>query len=182
MNIINGADLRKYVEEGTPYLRVENIKENMIDLNDVKYVKTKPEEVSKNIQLSEGDILFTRKASYGICAVVTKASENAIISSEIIRLVLKNDINPFYVAAFLNSRLGRMQSDRMAVGTIMPGINHPSLRSMKIVIPQIEVQDKIADEVKRRREEARKLRRRAIEVEKKATNEVEKTIIKTKFR
>jgi len=174
--IINGIDLRKYVEEGTPYLRVENIKENMIDLSDVKRVERKPEELRKAIQLSEGDILFTRKASYGICAVVTKALENAIISSEIIRLVPKSNINPFYIAAFLNSRLGKMQSNRMAVGTIMPGINHPSLKSIKVIIPPVEIQNKIADEVRRRTEKARKLLENAKEVVEKARNEVERII------
>lgn len=174
--IINGIDLRNYVEEGTPYLRVENIRRNWIDLTDVKYVEDKADDLRKNIQLNEGDILFTRKASYGKCAVITKDLENVIISSEIIRLVPRRDINPFYFATFLNSRIGRMQSDRMAVGTIMPGINHPSLRSMKIAIPPIGIQNKIAEGVRRRTEKARKLHNDAKKGVEKAKREVEKII------
>jgi len=56
-NIINGAEIREYVEEdGLPYLRVSDIKEFFIDLSSVVYV-TKESKIKQNI-LSSREFAF----------------------------------------------------------------------------------------------------------------------------
>jgi len=175
--IVNGLDCRRYVEKGNPYIRVENVRENEIDLEEVKLVELSPAKIPFSIRLKEGDILFTRKGSYGICAVVTKELENCIISSEIIKITLKAGFNSYYVAAFMNSELGKMQTRRIAVGAIMPGISHGALEAIRVLIPADELQTEIVREIKKRIALARRLEREAERLEQVVDENIEMIIL-----
>ena len=61
--IINGLDFREFTETGIPYLRVSNIKPNSFDISDVKFIPAFS--ISKDIELDSGDLLITRKGTYG---------------------------------------------------------------------------------------------------------------------
>ncbi|MFM6401753.1 MAG: hypothetical protein ACKPFF_34175, partial [Planktothrix sp.] len=106
--IQNGFDYREYTEEGTPYIRVGDVKNGLINLESAVKIPISMADVNKPVGLQLGDILFTRKGSFGNSAVVTEQEINGIISSEImlIRLapIYKEAILPEYVSLFLNSK------------------------------------------------------------------------------
>lgn len=181
-NIVNGLDDRHYTDQGTPYIRVENVKENEIILSNVKYVNLSFNNVPSKIRLKDGDVLFTRKGSYGICAVVTNKTISSIISSEIIKISLKPTIDPHFFAAFINSSIGKMQSKKFAVGAIMPGISHRALKAMQVVVPPLEVQYLITQEISKRITLARQLLHEACELEKLVDEEIEKIILERQER
>ena len=56
-------------------------------------------------------------------------------------------------------------------------INNDNLLNIKIPLPSIEIQDKIANEVKSRIEKAKQLKNQANEIYEQAKNEVEKMIL-----
>jgi restriction endonuclease S subunit len=153
------------------------VRENEIDLERVKFVELKHDRIPSRMRLKEGDLLLTRKGSYGICAVVTKEHEKCTISSEIIKITLKPGINPYYIAVFMNSDLGKMQFRRLAVGAIMPGINHGALKSLKVLIPPRRVQDEIENQTKERIGLASRLKQEAKNLEGKVDMEIEAIIL-----
>ena len=93
ISITNGIDIREFVPEGLPYLRVGDMKEIFIDVNNASKIRTNSI-VKKEIKLKEGDLLFSRKGTIGITCVVTPDLIDSIINTELIRVRLK-EINPW---------------------------------------------------------------------------------------
>jgi restriction endonuclease S subunit len=149
-DITNGVELRKYSNTGELYLRVGNIKEFFTDLDDIKLVPLTREAVKarKKVVLTEQDILMSRSGSLGIITVVTPDIKNSIISSHIMRLRVKKEISPYYIATFLNSNFGKNQILRRRNGSPVPEINHQSLEEIRFFIPSKSIQQKVEQIVK----------------------------------
>jgi len=177
LSLVNGYDYRNYVEKGTPYLRVENVTPGKISLERVLLIDKSINQINKDIKLDRGDVLFTRKGSFGRVAVVEEEHKDYVISSEIMRIKLKEGINPYYFSAFMNSEAGFSQSERKTVGAMNYSISQPDLKTVKIPVPPLEIQTEIAEEVKRRGEEADKLKQEATEIIKQAKDKVEEMIL-----
>ena len=175
--IVNGLDARNFVETGTKYLRVGNIKSNEIDETDIKFVNIPIENMKKDIKLEPGDVLLTRKGTFGISAVVGDTIDY-IISSEIMRLRLKEEVNPFYFSIINNISVLQEQYKQKAVGTIMGSLSQEVLKTVKIPIPSRPIQDEIVKEVHKKRKKAKKLKEEAKELLEKAKREVEEFIEK----
>jgi type I restriction enzyme S subunit len=146
---INGYDCRDFKPEGTPYIKVANIGPNELVLSRVQFVSPKVTSLNRKFQMLRGDLLITRKGSFGICTTVLPRMEEMIFSSEIIRVPLKKGWDSDYVALFLNSPFGRYQFDRLATGTTMKGINHENLSYVGVPKLDIRVQEGIGANVRR---------------------------------
>lgn len=169
--IINGLDFREFTKTGIPYLRVSNIKPNSFDVSDVKFIPAFS--ISKDIELDSGDLLITRKGTYGISVIVDDEHKSMVISSEIFRIVLKKDnVNPHYIAIYLNSNIPKQLFNRISTGGIMGHISQDALKNIQIILPSLEIQNKIAEEVKRRMSEAERLKAEANKI----IEEVKKTV------
>ena len=162
--IRNGVDLREFVENGTAYIRVGDIKGGRIELERCKRVSATKETVKQSIYLQEGDVLFTRKGSFGNAAVVGHNDRNAIISTEIMLLRLhksiRRQINPDYLAAFFNSRMGKLQAEKWAHGVAFYSVTQKDLYKFEIPLVDSGVQEQIADilgDANRLRDESRRI-------------------------
>lgn len=62
---------------------------------------------------------------------------------------LKKEYDPYYVVAFLNSRLGRMQMDRVALGTVLDHITKSELEKIRIILPSNQIIQKISNIMKK---------------------------------
>ncbi|MBU1909717.1 MAG: hypothetical protein KJ726_06705, partial [Verrucomicrobia bacterium] len=114
--VINGFDFRDFVEEGTPYIRVGDVRKGIIDLAGAQKVPITASSITKDVGIRIGDVLFTRKGSYGNAAHVRPGQEKAIISSEIMRIRLRAEwrgrILPEVLATYLNSLAGKYQAEK----------------------------------------------------------------------
>ena len=172
----NGVDARKYLSSGQKYLRVQNIRPFDIILDNAAYVES---ENKKDIALREGDVLLTRKGTFGTAALVTEESTNCLISSEIILLRLSENSNcsPEYLVAWLNSRIGQMLFDRYKSGAIMGHITQNVVKNFPIPIASTQIQEKIADEIQSRRSKALQLRKEAETLWQEAKGAFEKALL-----
>jgi len=173
--IVNGLDARKFVEAGTKYLRVGNIRADEVNETDIKFVNIPIETVKKDIKLETGDILLTRKGTFGISTVLGHATDY-IISSEIMRLRIKKEVNPFYFSIINNTSVIQEQYKQKAVGAIMGSLSQGVLKTVKVPVPPPPIQDKIVKEFQERKKKARKLKGEAKELLEKAKREVEELI------
>lgn len=164
ISIKSGTYVRKYVDDGTLYLRVNNIRENDIDLTDVKFVDIERSKIPDEVRVKANDVLLTRTGTIGLSCVAPRKIEGAVISQHLTRITLKQDVNPFYVAVFLNTKLGRMQTERGVAGSVQKELIHNIQKSIKIPILLKPFQDTIAQMVKKAsnlRSESEKLNREA---------------------
>ena len=64
-SITNGYDFRDYKDTGTPYIKVANVKKGEFDFNKIQFIDFNSGEINKAIQLKKGNLLLTRKGTYG---------------------------------------------------------------------------------------------------------------------
>jgi restriction endonuclease S subunit len=165
-----GSD--EYQNEGKLFIRVSSIsKQGILDkdqkyLNDELYQKLK-----NNFEPKIGEILLTKDATPGIAYVLREPIEG-IISSGIMRLKLKEDIESEYLALCINSIIGQMQIERDAGGSIIIHWKPEQIKKLQIPILSKSIQQKIADLI-RKSHEARKKAKGLLE---EAKHKVEKVI------
>jgi type I restriction enzyme S subunit len=147
--IRNGFDFREFTEEGTPYIRVGDIKRGQIEIDNAVKIPLVQENLKKSsIKLKIDDILFTRKGSFGNVAVVTDKEIHTIISSEIMLLRLISDsLLPEYLTLFLNSQFGYLQIEQRVHGIAYYSISQEDLAEIEIVILPISKQKRIVKKI-----------------------------------
>lgn len=160
----NGATPRgaDYLEEGIPFLRIQNVDKNRLDLEEVVYID---EETHNNLlqrsQLQPSDVLITITGRIGTAAVVPESLPVANINQHIVRMRWSGKgINPYYLSVFLNSKGGRLQTEREAYGTTRTALPYYCLE--RVVVPEAppEIQSRIETKIragKAARDEAHRL-------------------------
>lgn len=135
--ISNGATPRgaNYESHGIPFLRVQNIAKNYVDLSDVVFIAKAADEELKRSRIRHGDIIFTITGYPGNAAVATEDLLPLNINQHSVRLGLKPNVNPFFVAAFLNSGYGNFQVQQRASGATRDALNYGAVKSIKVLLP-----------------------------------------------
>jgi len=143
--IRNGFDFREFQETGNAYIRVGDVRNGKIDIDGAARIRISMDEIKKDVRLKIGDVLFTRKGSFGNAAVVRPIQETSVISSEIMLLrPLNDDIVSDYLALYLNSQAGFLQVERYAHGAAFYSISQYDLARLAIIIPPKPVQEGIS--------------------------------------
>lgn len=151
--------VRHYVEEGIPLLGVGNITEEGLDLGEVNRVTPKEHAKLRRSQVARGDALVTITGRLGTAMIYTSDDE-ANLSAHVARVRVKGEHNAGYLAAYLNSSIGRHFISLNEIGSTHPHINVNRLKDVTLVIPPRPTQDTIADKM-----EAAYRRKRELEAE-----------------
>lgn len=163
-----------YQDQGKLFIRVSSItKDGLIDKTQ-KYISEELYNEHKNdYQPQIGEILLTKDASPGMACVVRKPVEG-IISSGVMRLKLKGEINSEYLTLVLNSIVGRLQAERDAGGSIIAHWKPEQIKNLIVPILPIPTQNKIAELLLR----SYQARKKAVELLEEAKLKVEEMIEK----
>ena len=130
------ANEEQYTDSGIKFLRIQNITPMGFDFSDVKYItESVHDNLLKRSQLSANDLLMTITGRIGTSAVVTESCLPANINQHIVRIRLKQGINPNFIAAYLNSPIGLLLSNRSVTGTTRLALDYESIK--KIPVPDI---------------------------------------------
>jgi restriction endonuclease S subunit len=138
-----------YTEKGVPVIKLKNITDYFIDLNDTSFI---PDRLYPNyIQPKEEDILITATGEGTIGRVgIFKNSIKCIVTAEVmIARVKKEKINPCFLFCYLRSRHGKPLIIRFVRGST--GQTHLYSKDVKFIsvpIPPKSFQDKIEKIVK----------------------------------
>jgi len=166
-----------YIDEGIPFIRIADIDDYKIKYAETdKKIKLELYEKLKEYQPKKDELLFSKDGSIGFCVVVNE-NKDSIISGGILRLKVKKDVNNFYIKTILSSKFFKILTERESIGSIIKHLTPEVFLSLKIPLPPLSVQNKIADEVKRRMQKAEHLQKEAKEELEKAKQEVEKIIL-----
>ena len=139
------CNLLEWVDEGVPYIRVTDLKEDGISWNTVPHIPPHVHEQLPKSKVFPGDVMYSMAGTIGL-AVVAPANLGECNSNQAIaKIRLRSDeLNPYYLAAFLNSRLGRFQSERIANGQTVLNINLGEIGTLIVPVPSPSVQNDIA--------------------------------------
>jgi len=137
----------KYTPIGVRYLRGQSVTEFGLNLlEDQLYISEAEHERMKRAEVVPSDILYTIAGSVGTACVV-KDIEFANINQALVRIRVNQLISPEYLSYFLNSNLGKLQSERKANGGVQLNINFQEVKSLQIIVPPLEVQEKLVAEL-----------------------------------
>ena len=139
-----------YINDGVPFLRVQNVRENRLIIDNVAFINTQTHESSlARSQLKTNDILLTITGSYGISAVVLPEHLPANINQHVARLrVDTSKIDPRYLTLFLNSQLAKIQMDRLCTGSTRSSLTYPAIKQITVLFPiELQKQTRIVDKI-----------------------------------
>ena len=144
-SINNGFDFREYKDFGTPYLKVANIRKGEFRFDKMQYIDFNSSEITKNIQLKKGNLLLTRKGTFGYAISLDK-DYDYVISSEVFYIEINQEIiNSKYLEIFFNSKIGQAQFDKNKIGAIMGSLSQDAIKELIIPTPSLEIQNKIIE-------------------------------------
>lgn len=171
----------KYIKEGIPSVGGEHItSEGDFNFENTRYIPKQFHENQKKSWINCFDILIVKDgATTGKVAIVPDdfPFRECNINEHVFKIEVEDSYNPYYVFSYLFSNLGQKQINRLISGAAQKGITRDAIESVKIIVPPTETQNKIAEDVKRKKEEAKRLKREAGEVVEKTKKEFEKMIV-----
>ena len=167
-----------YVKEnGIKLLTIKNIKKDGIDFSNVTLLPKDFYDKFSKFQIRQDDILFAMTgATIGkVNIFITK--ERVLLNQRVgILRVIDNKINNYYLFSFMNTRVFKNKIIRQSCGGAQPNISESEITSIKIPYPPLKIQNKIAEEVKRRMQKAEILQKEAKQLLQEAKEKVEKII------
>jgi hypothetical protein len=138
---------------GPNYLSLANVQSNTGEL-----VPTVEEVTGACSLFQRGDVLFARLRPY--LNKVHATENNGCCSPEfhVLRAKDSEALHPDYLAAILRSSVTLAQTRHMMTGNTHPRLTNEDVANLVIPVPKPDVQESVATEARRRREEARRLR------------------------
>lgn len=161
-----------YKDNGKLFIRVSSLSKFDIEEEDQKYLSDDfYQKLKKDFQPQIGEVLLTKDATPGIAFVVKEQIEG-IISGGITRLKLREAIDPEYLTICINSIIGKWQAEHDAGGSIIAHWKPEQIANLLIPILPIEIQQQIADLVRKSHD----TRKRSKELLEEAKRKVEEMI------
>lgn len=125
-----------YLPSGVPLLRVTDVNEIFtIDPQESKFISERNAERLKSYRVKEGDVLISRTGTLGLAVYIGKRLKNSVYGSYFIKVSIKDErLEPQFVAIFLNSRFGKLQSSRRGSGGIQTNLTIDAIKSITIPV------------------------------------------------
>ncbi|WP_069791050.1 restriction endonuclease subunit S (plasmid) [Cyanobacterium sp. IPPAS B-1200] len=153
-------DTPKYVNVGYPLITSKNLKNGSIDFSEVSYISAEDYiEINKRSKVDKGDILFAMIGTIGNPVIVDVDKEFSIKNVALFKLK-NSSVDPRFFKYFLESSIVKKQLERETKGGTQKFVSLKVLRNLKIPLPEIASQRRIAeildkaDEIIRKRKSA----------------------------
>ena len=128
------------------YIRARDIKNGKIDGSDLGYIS---EEIHKKIAhyiVNTNDIIITIAGTIGEVALVSKKFDGVNLTENAVRLTeFSKDVCPGFLAYILKSPERKEYMEQVAGGSAQPKLGIYKIEAIKVDLPDIQIQHKIAD-------------------------------------
>lgn len=141
-----GSNLKRsdYVDSGIPVLKIQNIKENVITLKKMDYVKPEKYQELARHSFTEGDIVMTKLGDpLGVSAIVN-GIPNGLIVADLVRIRPSKVLTKFLCYQLNSPRIQKYINEQQK-GTTRPRVNLAMIRELPIYTPPIDEQHKIVE-------------------------------------
>ena len=137
-----------YVDKGTLFARVQNVKPLALDLGDAVFIDAATDEELARSRCVADDIILTITGYPGTASLVTEADLPVNINQHSVRIDCSIEYDTAYVCAALNSTFLKYQIDRSAIGATRDALDYPSVGRLLIPLLDALVMEDIADSVR----------------------------------
>lgn len=137
---------------GYRYLRLQDIDEGIV----AKNLQNLKEESEKDswVLVQNNDLIVSKNSPFKIAMANFESKENVIAGGNLYLIKIdENKINPVFVEVFLQSEAGLVQLTRHSKGAVFNSISLEDLKKVKIPKVSREVQNQIADEYAKLKEQ-----------------------------
>ena len=140
----------KYNDDGEIIaLRALNLRNGELDLSDIKRISREVSEGLTRSKIYKDDILLTYTGNgYGDCAIIEE-NDKYHLAPNICKIVPnQNVIYPYYLYCYIRSKAFYNQMSNNMTGSGQPTIPMKTIRLLKIPVPDMSVQVKIANMIR----------------------------------
>lgn len=132
-------------DSGIPFIFISNIEGfNKLNFTNCSYVpESYYEKIIDKRKVKENDILYSVVGSYGIPVIIK--NEKKFCFQRHIALIRAEKVNPDFLVQALDSNDFHFQADKVAIGEAQKTVTLDNLRKMRITLPPVTVQAKIAE-------------------------------------
>ena len=133
----------KYVADGIPFLRSQNIAPFRLNTDDIKFVPREFHDKLRKSALRPGDVAVVRTGYPGTACVIpnTFAELNC---ADLVVITPSSELNPHYLAAIFNSAWGMASVAGNLVGVAQQHFNIGAAKELEVGLPPRPTQDRIA--------------------------------------
>ena len=154
IGVFTSSGINKLINPEEPLVKIINYtdvygNESLILSNkDYMVVSAKEEQIKKNL-VKEGDLIFTPSSEtiedIGVSALVDEDLPNTSFSYHVLRFEFKEDIYKNFKKYLCNNEYVQNIFSSRATGSIRKTLNRNDFKDLKVLIPPIKEQQKIAD-------------------------------------
>lgn len=138
-----------YSDSGRLFLRIQNVKDAKLKLDDIAYVKAPDTQEAKRTLVQPGDVLISITADLGRTAVIPHDLPPAHINQHLALIRPEQKIvNPVYLASFLESKGGKTQFAKANKAAVKAGLNFDDIKSVEVLMPPIQLQESFLRRIK----------------------------------
>lgn len=166
----------EYLEEGKKFLRVADFDNFEIYEKKIKFISNEIFNQNRMYQPKKNEILFSKDGTIGLCKVLENNFEG-IISSGIIRIKTKENIDDYFLSYVLRNKFIKLLFENLSIGQIIKHLNIDEIKNLKIPVPPLAMQQEIATKVTQRLDQAKQLKQTAAELLDQAKKEVESILL-----
>lgn len=138
-----------YVEEGVPYIRVQNLGFcTDLKIDNIVYISAEKNNRIKSSTLRPNDVLFAKTgATIGKTGIVPETMPIANTTSHVGKITVSKEYNPRYIYYVLSSYIGYKQFwDIASLKSTRPELSIEETKRLLFTVPKSEdIQDKIVD-------------------------------------
>lgn len=137
----------EYLEQGVPFLRIADLHKYRFSKTDLKFISQEAAS-QQQANVRTGDVLISRSGTLGLTVVISEYLNNAVYGSYfILTRPHQEAILPTYLSLYLNSLVGKLQTEQANTGGIQTNLTIPVLESLLIACPPLKTQQKFVDKV-----------------------------------
>ena len=137
---------RYYSASGDIFLRIQNLVNGALALEDVAYVEPPENAEARRTRVEPGDVLLSITADLGRTAVVPESIGKAHINQHLV--ILRTDrLNSVYLSHYLSSPGGRVQFEKLNRKGVKAGLNFTDIRGLRVLDPPQHLQRRFEETV-----------------------------------
>ena len=146
-----GSNLKvsDYKEKGVPILRLQNVGKGKFINKSIKFITKEKADELKYHSYKSGDIVLAKLGiPIGKTCIIPDSFDDGIITADVVRIRPdKNIVNYKFLEYFLNTNISVAQLAGNISGATRPRVNLSDVRNIKLVLPKIDEQLLIVNEL-----------------------------------
>ena len=131
-------------QEGPRFLRITDLQNDSVNWKSVPFCACSEKDIEQYC-LKKGDLVFARTgATTGKSYLLNDMPKDSVFASYLIRVRPNEKVDPQFLSFFFKSPKYWQQINVMANGAAQPGVNSTKLKELKIPLPPLTEQKRIA--------------------------------------